>query len=105
LGLDSRLKDTHEGFWEYYQLRAERLVALDIGSIDVELRLMGEGCNELQLTVSHSGEGLCYVEKPVAVSADQSYGRGMLLVESLCQSIQYLDEGRTAVAVFSLQAH
>lgn len=105
LGLDSSLKDTQEGFWEYYQLRAERLVALDSGSIDVELRLIGKGCSELKLTISHSGQGLCYVDKPVDVSADQSYGRGMLLVESLCQSIEYSDDGRTAVAVFALRAH
>ncbi len=98
LKLDSRLKDSSEGFEEYYRLRAERLEQLTMGHVKISLN-----CEPIQrlLTISvfDSGEG--YIAEPVVDLSDDTHGRGLLLLEEFCESVAIEEGGRKTVVTLS----
>lgn len=102
LGLASNLKDSAEGFSEYYRLRQERLSQLDGGLITIQLHYKGTLTGgELNIEVEDSGKGFDYHNRLVEVADDDRYsGRGINLLRSLCHSIEYFGNGNTARAVF-----
>ena len=95
LGLDSSLKDSPDGFYQYYAERESRLNQLDSGYIHISFHIhsniqpetisiriedSGEGFDIANtLEEIHNGEGLC--------------GRGILLVGELCRRVQYHPPG------------
>ena len=103
LKLDSKLKNSAEGFSSYYALRQERLAALDSGYIEIEMAfdtLKAPG--NLEVNVKVSGSGFHHadnvvnsgdVNKGCSGSSSQSFGRGMSLISSLCSSVEYNDIG------------
>lgn len=98
LQLDSSKKVDAEGFSEYYRDRSERLSELGTGSIDFQLRVNpgteGEP-TKLLMSFTDSGDGFDYKARVVdSLESGESFGRGMSLVESLCESIRYSDQGR-----------
>ncbi len=106
LGLDSELKGTPEGFAHYYDLRQQRLDDIDDGLIRIQLRhSTTEEGGILQIAVEDSGPGFVGPEEgdPRSVPAPLSgyAGRGLALVEKLCDAIHYLGEGNRVEAVFS----
>lgn len=103
LNLESSMKADAEGFMEYYTLREERLMALQEGYIDVELdydpKRTGE---ELKLVVEDSGEG--YQKQNVSLEENTNeWGRGIPLIESLCQKVNYLRNGARVELFFSVR--
>lgn len=103
LGLDSSLKDSVDGFSDYYSLRAEKLSALNEGHIDLSVRLVGSDRKQLRIKVSHTGTGVAPRDLgSEGVTAELPYGRGLLLLEALCQSVEYSEDGLTSVAIFEL---
>lgn len=104
LHLDSEMKNSTQGFERYYQLRKDRLAQVREGSIDVSLRLMGLSLNKLELVVTDSGSGFDYEAVAVEKQAkyENSFGRGIELADSLCESLSYSNNGRTATAVYRL---
>lgn len=103
LKLDSKLKNSAEGFSSYYALRQERLAALDSGHIEIEMAfdtLKAPG--NLEVNVKDSGSGFHHADNAVnsgdvnkggSGSSSQSFGRGMSLISSLCSSVDYNDIG------------
>jgi CheY-like chemotaxis protein/anti-sigma regulatory factor (Ser/Thr protein kinase) len=103
LGLKSDMKHGINGFEEYYRLRRERLEKLDGGSISIELDYDPVKRPKLiTLTIRDSGEGFDW-EGVQRQSADKSYGRGLALVKSLCQSLEFLQNGSKVVAEIPLE--
>lgn len=104
LELDSKDKCSVEGFSEYYAKRTKRLKALQDGSIDISLKLTGESNQLLQLVVSHTGQA--FDVKAVLEAQRQAQplaaGYGIKIVESLCESVEYSDDGRTVTALYTL---
>ncbi len=106
LGLDSELKTTPEGFSRYYELRQQRLEEISDGLIRIHLHhnTTEEG-GILQVAVEDSGPGFVDPagEDPrnVPTQANDYAGRGLALIEKLCDSVQYLGEGNRVEAVFS----
>lgn len=106
LNLDSTIKDTVEGFERYYRLRRERLAALNDDVINLSLQLTGINTNKLKIIVSDSGNGFDVAAMPMSKTdenkEDISFGRGLELIRSLCESVVYSEGGSTATVIYRL---
>ena len=96
LKLDSQLKKTTDGFFEYFDQRMEKIQSLESGQIDVTVRFVPES-REMELEVKDTGDGFNY-ESLEEVDDTECYGRGIPLVKELCRDLQY-SEGGTRVKV------
>ncbi len=104
LKLDSEIKNSPDGFVNYYQERERRLNALQDGwaKICVEHRLEGNGyC--LRVEVRDSGEGFD-IEKlgtyHFVPTGKQFSGRGIQLVRAMSHDLQYHEGGSVAEAKY-----
>ena len=100
LELDSSMKDTPQGYMEFYQEKQKRLETREDGSIQISLE---HALNEnktggrLTLTVVDSGKGFDY-ESPEIVNKNKFSGRGLKLVSSLCTDMRLLGKGNVITA-------
>ncbi len=103
LALDSKLKTTPNGFAHYYQEREKRLTELVKGSINIELtHTPTETGGRLVIRVEDSGPGFDYQAKQTD-SLEQNtgnYGRGVRLLNCLCESTRYFGNGNIVEAVY-----
>ncbi len=102
LGLDSAIKSTPGGFTKYYQQRAVNLSTLSKGAILFEFNYSGDSSGgRLSIDVTDSGDGFdrskILREK---VLDSKVAGRGILLVRSLCESVEYSGTGNKVCAIF-----
>jgi CheY-like chemotaxis protein/anti-sigma regulatory factor (Ser/Thr protein kinase) len=103
LGLESSIKEGLDGFATYYQLRGERLEQIEAGFVNVGISYKGEeGAGRLKITVEDSGEGFDYQSFMRQVKKDgEAYsGRGILLLKSICESVEYSAGGSYVEVVF-----
>jgi len=100
LKLDSSMKDTPQGYMDFYQEKQKRLESMDEGHIQISLRheLDGESGGRLSLHLMDSGDGYDY--KNVDVDKNQYSGRGLKLVSSLCTQIKVLGKGNSVMAYY-----
>lgn len=99
LQLDSTLKSSEEGFYEYFELRQQRLHALQQGQ--VRLTIQYDPLEKLlHIEVSDSGNGFEYSALKHNNDLEQSYGRGIPLVKELCQSVEHFDGGKSIKVKF-----
>ncbi len=107
LRLDSALKDTPEGFMEYYARRQERLESLAEGNIRLEVshRAVGDHGGRLELRICDSGDGFDHreLERRFAANAG-THGRGVLLVRALCDRMSFEGAGNCVVASYTWPA-
>ena len=95
LGLDSMTKTWIGGFEIYMQQRADRLAKLDHGRVELSFLLhQDESRAVLDITLSDSGPGFDYQNRlqdssALSESNEQTFGRGIALVKSLCDQIVY----------------
>ncbi len=101
LGLKSNLKDDEDGYLNYYMLRAERLAALEDASININLQLLPGSPAKLKITFKDSGSGFDYTQIKPSCEED-SYGRGILLVRQMSESLEYSEGGTKVDAVYPL---
>ena len=102
LQLDSAIKNDASGFAEYFHLREERLKSLGGGSVAIRMgHVPDEQGGRLTICIEDSGKGFDTetISCPIGDSATLS-GRGICLVQSLCQSLTYSAGGRIAEAIF-----
>ncbi len=104
LKLNSAIKNSPDGFVNYYQEREKRLNALQDGwaKISVEHRLEGNG-HCLSVKVSDSGEGFDFerLDTYQSISVDGHFsGRGIQLVKAMSHDLQYHEGGRVAEAKY-----
>ena len=104
LGLDSSMKSDAAGFARYYEEREARLTSLKSGYIifDLSVEQRTEGRN-IELRIEDSGDGFDF-QNHRALSADNTLlcGRGILLVEDLCDSLTYKGRGNIVKATIDL---
>ena len=102
LELDSNLKSTPEGFSEYYLQRTKRLDGLDNGTISVTIennKLKNGGI--LNFEFHDTGQGFDYIKFLEGNAVTNIYsGRGIMLVKSICNKIEYSDNGRSVYAEY-----
>lgn len=103
LMLDSAMKNSPNGFSEYYRLRSERLADLKEGLVSLEVRYCGDAQGgRLKITVEDSGQGFDYQSLPQKLSENENYsGRGIGLLKSICESIAYFEPGNRVQAIFA----
>jgi hypothetical protein len=100
LKLDSSLKHADDGMAEYYDTRAARLLALEKASIGICVSLIeSEQGQWLKLSVHDSGDGFEFEQfQRRTVAEHQRHGRGLNLVCSMCDVVEFTDKGSTVVA-------
>jgi CheY-like chemotaxis protein len=102
LGLSSDIKQDSEGFSRYYQMRSERLQALQEGSIVISAdHTPNEEGGVLSLRIKDSGPGFDFMPPPDHTGRPRFYGRGMILVSSLCQNVEYKGPGNEVMVEFA----
>jgi anti-sigma regulatory factor (Ser/Thr protein kinase) len=101
LMLDSTLKKSDEGFFDYFTQRQERLDALKHGSIVLTTEYNPQTrCLCFQFKDSGKGFDLGILNTLNAI--DENYGRGIALVKELCDSVTYSDGGSTVDVVYKI---
>lgn len=104
LKLDSSMKNSPEGYMEFYQEKQKRLETLDEGHIEVnlshELNSNGNG-GRLTLTIIDSGEGFDFGQPET--DKNEYSGRGLKLVSSLCTNVQFLGKGNVIMSYYDWQ--
>ena len=105
LELSSSLKRSSQGFAEYYTKKKERLAKLEYGIITVGLtHIAYETHGELEIHVTDSGKGFDYSKRQRDLESNKKLsGRGLGLINSMCQSLEYRGIGNEVLAVYSWQ--
>ncbi len=101
LGLDSRLKKDPHGFEQYFISRAAKLACLTEGSIVVRAEQIAP--QRIRISVADSGEGFTFPPNHSQQSAEclmLAYGRGLMIISSLCQSVTHVGNGNCIVVEF-----
>jgi len=100
LGLKSSTKNDSDGFARYYQQRAEGLQSLDVGFVNVSVdhRPTAEG-GEIVFDITDSGAGFD-VDSILKEGCKSYSGRGLPLLLSLCDSVDYLQNGNRVQAIY-----
>lgn len=100
LGLDSRLKESEDGFLEYYQQRAEKLAHLGSATIVVNIfQTTDAQGNLLHVSIKDSGNGFD-AEKRCMGNESEHFGRRQALLESLCESVHYSEHGTRVDVIY-----
>lgn len=93
--LDSELKSTSEGFHTYYQLREKLLNQLSDASITITIEALPNQ-HKIRITVKDSGCGFSW-DNFKSVNDDESYGRGLALVQAMCEQMWFEDKGSKVI--------
>ena len=103
LGLPSELKESEDGYLEYYQQREDRLSTLENGCVKIHVEFQAdEGHGKLKLILNDSGEGFD-VKNLKASDDNDSFGRGVSLIDMLCDSVEYNETGTGVTAYYTLK--
>ncbi len=102
LGLSSSLKQSADGFAEYYDQRKERLEALTDGYVRVEIQ--HEVSNEngkLKIVVEDSGKGFNYQALTKSAKTEGYSGRGFPLLFKLSDEINFEKNGSKVTVIIT----
>lgn len=102
LGLSSQLKLTEDGYLDYYTQREERLNELKEGNVTINVSFeVDEKHGQLTVQFSDSGKGFD-VNNLRKSDEDDSFGRGVSLIDTLCDSVEYNDTGTSVTVTYTL---
>lgn len=105
MGLSSALKRQADGMEIYLEQRAARLAALSSGGIEIEIEhLNGAEGEQLSILCRDSGAGFDYksVGADDGAGAQSAFGRGLTLVRSLTERLEFSGSGNEARALYRL---
>jgi len=106
LKLDSELKRDADGFADYYKRRNEAMEAMTDGFVtfDFDHKPLDSG-GMLTITVTDSGDGFDYPGKLAKFEQSNAFsGRGIQLLQSLTDGIEYSGNGNTVTVTLKWQA-
>ncbi|TMO65222.1 SpoIIE family protein phosphatase [Pseudoalteromonas aurantia] len=101
LGLDSKIKNQEDGFFEFYQLRERALANLNDALIIISARYCPDSLC-LYFSICDSGNGFRN-KKSSSTELLREYGRGLSLLTEIAQSIKYNHTGNEVEMVYALQ--
>jgi len=99
LDLSSDLKRSEDGFAEYYQLRQERIAALSDAHIKIHCELLFEEETVLRIKLMDSVKGFEF-ESILDSDHEDSFGRGISLIDKVCKRVEYSNKGCTVEVDF-----
>lgn len=100
LGLDSKQKDSPDGFLEYFEEREKRLASLTEGEVALKVLYHAKPpC--LIFNVKDSGKGFDTENITSKNDSDDAYGRGLSLIQELADRMEFEENG-TSVTVWFL---
>lgn len=105
LGLDSTLKKSPEGFEQYFISRAAKLANLREGNVSVSIDQVNDDL--INISVEDSGDGFEFPKRDQSLQPDSPlnpYGRGLLIIRHLCQSMMHLGRGNCILVEFKITA-
>ncbi|MES9872233.1 MAG: SpoIIE family protein phosphatase [Candidatus Sedimenticola sp. PURPLELP] len=104
LSMDSRMKSSPEGFTKYFTERENRLADLASGFVKIQVRTqpMNNG-GRMSIRLEDSGNGFNYSEyqNRTGQSETELSGRGILLLQELCESVSYESPGNKVEVVYT----
>ncbi len=101
LGLSSSLKQSPQGFAEYYQMRIARMESLQEGFVRFAIEhLPTPDGGRIVMRLQDSGKGFDWRAYEAKLNLEGYSGRGLPLIRSLCESFQYEGEGNCVTAVY-----
>jgi len=107
LGLNSSLKDSPEGFAQYFQEKEIRMEALSNGYIKIKLEYHSNASGgSLDIMMIDSGSGFEFTpwieeSNTGSLSTNNFSGRGIKLVTELCQKLNYHENGSAVKAIYN----
>jgi DNA-binding response OmpR family regulator len=104
LGLSSEMKSGADGFAEYYNQRTIAMDKMTDGyvSFQFDLKPLDNGGGQLVITVEDSGEGFDYKARDKKQFEAVGYsGRGIPLIRTICDSIEYHGKGNIVKVTLS----
>lgn len=106
LGLQSELKKDAAGFAEYYRRREQAMSNMKDGQVRFEFDHEPTSAGgKLTIVVADSGDGFDYKSKQDNQFASEGFsGRGIPLIRSICDSIEYSGNGNTVTVTLSWNA-
>ncbi len=107
LNLDSKLKEGIDGFTRYFEQR-ERLLSQQLdGHVSIGMRVHPlEHGGLILIRVEDSGDGFDFNNRSSEPADAQTFsGRGIMLVENLCESLRFIEPGNKTEAVYSWINH
>jgi CheY-like chemotaxis protein len=106
LGLQSELKKDAAGFAEYYRRREQAMSNMKDGQVRFEFDHEPTSAGgKLTIVVADSGDGFDYKSKQENQFASEGFsGRGIPLIRSICDSIEYSGNGNTVTVTLSWNA-
>lgn len=102
LELDSRLKQDANGFSDYLREKQNRLTKLEHGRVIIKIEHLGhaEG-GLLQIEIEDTGNGFICEEITRQLDSNElHYGRGILLVNAVCETLTFIQPGNHAKATY-----
>lgn len=101
LKLDSSMKDTPQGYMDFYQEKQQRLESMQDGNIQISIthELNDDKGGRLTLHIMDSGDGFDHNSKDIG-NKNQFSGRGLKLVTSLCTEMKILGKGNSIMAYY-----
>lgn len=107
LGLSSSIKNSAEGFAQYFKEREQRLNELDSGFVNLSMKYYGyDTGGSLLITVEDSGNGFDYYafkNSRTSMGSESAplSGRGLELLEQLCERLSFIGNGNKVEALYT----
>ena len=102
LRLDSTLKKDPNGFEQFFLTRAASLSELTEGSIDISID--SPDGDAIRIVVQDSGDGFPFPTGELAAMPESlllAYGRGLLIIQALCNRVTHIGNGNCVVLDFA----
>lgn len=102
LHLDSSVKLEEDGFVKYYSERKRKFDEIKKGWVHIDMKHISMAEKQkLIVHIKDSGEGFDFTKKREELTINHNpSGRGIPLIEQLCESIEHLDCGNEVVAIY-----
>ena len=106
LQLDSTIKQQDNGFFEYVQQRKRALSDLESGEIMIQIKhtALSEEKGKMHFIISHNGKGKVDLEMDQRISDSSFFGRGIKIVQSLCNEFYFKKGGAQVEAVYEWES-
>jgi anti-sigma regulatory factor (Ser/Thr protein kinase) len=101
LELSSTIKDSDDGFLDYYIQRDRLLNELTSGHIIIDVDYVPEETS-LYFTVTDSGAGFNVDAKKLELDEEHAHGRGFVLLQEIASSVEYNDVGNQVKVGYQL---